>query len=61
MIQLLGPNRLSLALKSSDPAFIGVRAIDPAVKQALGEAQLMPAANTLIGEMFETGQTALFT
>jgi GAF domain-containing protein len=57
VIQLLGPNRLSLALKSSDPAFIGVRAIDPAIEQALGEAQLMPAANTLIGEMFETGQT----
>ncbi len=54
---LLGSNHLSLALKSSDPALINVRAIDPTVDKALDEAQLMSAVNTFMGEALKQGET----
>ncbi len=57
VVNLIGPNVMSLALKSVRPDQYAVRLLSLDSEAVLGAAQLMPATNTLVGLAIGRGET----
>jgi GAF domain-containing protein/HAMP domain-containing protein len=57
VIDLIGPSRLFVALRSRNPDLFAVQEFLPSVEIPMGAVQLLPRAGTIIGQAVQTGRT----
>ncbi|HZY44826.1 MAG TPA: GAF domain-containing protein [Anaerolineae bacterium] len=57
VIDLIGPSRLFVALRGNNPDHLAVQEFLPNPEQSLGAVQLVPRANTIIGQTIQTNRT----